>query len=199
LEISILSTTFNFTVAILELVCSGNVPEIANAKKRLVSAPAYSYTKPANRRQSQKQNGMYHIVYQSTAVKELSTQDLLDILHKARRNNAALGVTGLLLYSGGRILQVLEGEETTLRRLYKKIQADYRHTRVFTLSDGPISTRVFGDWCMAFQSVNKDDFEYLAGYINPKRVDFLDEYWPRIDPDLLEMLREFMLSEQPGM
>ncbi|WP_303311918.1 BLUF domain-containing protein [Hymenobacter sp. BT730] len=138
---------------------------------------------------------MHHIVYHSYAVGQQSTDDLTFLLQQARANNLRLGITGLLLYGNGSFVQVLEGEEEAVREVYAKIQADYRHTRVHTLADGPIQARMFKDWSMGFQPLSGENFERLSGYINPYRSNFLDDYLPEIDDGMLEMLKSFVEDE----
>lgn len=138
---------------------------------------------------------MHHIVYHSCAVGLQTAADLTFLLQQARANNARLGITGLLLYGNGSFVQVLEGEEEDVRQVYDKIQVDFRHTRVHTLSDGPIPARTFKDWTMGFQPLSGADFERISGYINPYRSDFLDAHLPAIDAGMLEMLKSFVEDE----
>jgi hypothetical protein len=53
---------------------------------------------------------MKNIVYVSAAVKLLDDDQLFDILSSSRKNNAERDVTGVLLYSEGVFIQVLEGD-----------------------------------------------------------------------------------------
>ncbi|UOG76528.1 BLUF domain-containing protein [Hymenobacter tibetensis] len=142
---------------------------------------------------------MHHIVYQSYAVGQPATSELRTLLKQARINNAALGVTGLLLYSHGSFLQVLEGEVEVVQEIYAKIKVDYRHTRVITLADGYIQKRFFTDWSMGFQELSGDDFVRLTGYINPYRSSFLDAHLPEIDEDMLVLLKSFVLNDGSQM
>lgn len=138
---------------------------------------------------------MYHIVYQSTAVGHPTTADLKWLLQQSRTNNAALGITGLLLYGNGNFLQVLEGEEQAVQLIYARIVVDQRHMHVLKLSDGPIERRIFGDWSMGFQPLKSDDFVRLTGYINPYRSNFLDAHLPEIDESMLVLLKSFVLND----
>jgi len=67
---------------------------------------------------------MYHIVYVSSASSKFSEEELLSILDGARKANEALGVTGLLVYIDGNIIQLLEGEENDVKTIYAKIVLD---------------------------------------------------------------------------
>ncbi len=90
------------------------------------------------------------IVYVSAAAVEFSEDDLDNLLEAARTNNAALDVTGVLLYSEGTFFQVLEGVPEIVTELYEKIAMDTRHNNVLMLSQSDIEDRNFGDWSMGF-------------------------------------------------
>lgn len=72
-----------------------------------------------------------------------------NILMASRRNNDAVGVTGLLYTDGVRFLQVLEGDRATVTTTFERIRADPRHHAVVVLSDREVSEREFGSWAMA--------------------------------------------------
>ena len=92
---------------------------------------------------------MISLVYISAAITEFDADDLQELLNRARQNNSRIGVTGLLLYVGGNILQILEGEEAIVQSLYNQISRDPRHRRLMKLFEGPINERQFGRWSMA--------------------------------------------------
>jgi hypothetical protein len=71
-----------------------------------------------------------------------------DIVTTARRRNAALGVTGFLMFDHQWYHQILEGEEMVLNDLYKSIKADVRHRDVETLAMDEIAEPLFPDWSM---------------------------------------------------
>jgi hypothetical protein len=93
------------------------------------------------------------LIYRSAAQTSLSQRELADLLTRARTKNAALGLTGMLLYDAGSFLQVLEGEREPLLALYARILLDPRHTDITKLLDREIDERQFGDWKMGFVSV----------------------------------------------
>ena len=72
-----------------------------------------------------------------------------NILIQSRRNNDAVGVTGLLYTDGTRFLQVLEGEGAAVTATFDRIRADARHHAVVVLSDKAVAERSFGRWAMA--------------------------------------------------
>lgn len=73
-----------------------------------------------------------------------------DILAKARDRNASVDVTGALLFTEGRFVQVLEGERDKVREIFDRIGADARHAEVEILSAQYSERRRFKEWSMAF-------------------------------------------------
>lgn len=92
---------------------------------------------------------LHHIVYCSRAAPATDQAVVDGIVHKAQRNNARLGITGLLVFGGGMFFQWLEGPRPELRRLMDSIKADRRHQNVVELSETEeVRERLFPDWAM---------------------------------------------------
>jgi hypothetical protein len=108
---------------------------------------------------------MKNIVYISTAVKLMHENQLFDILHNARQHNAALNISGVLLYSEGTFIQVLEGKDSVIDALYSRIEADQRHKGVVKLIDEPIAEKSFSQWLMGFTVTDSAKTEKLLGYL----------------------------------
>ncbi|OGX88672.1 BLUF domain-containing protein [Hymenobacter glacialis] len=96
---------------------------------------------------------IYQIFYHSRATQPPSEQELRALLEQSERRNARHRITGLLLYSAGRYVQVLEGAQHEVEALYTRIRCDPRHQQVVTVSEGPSPKRLFADWNMGFGSV----------------------------------------------
>lgn len=92
----------------------------------------------------------YRLIYSSTlSVAGDALRALLDeLLIKAAAHNASLGVTGVVLISHGRCLQVLEGEKQAVQQVYGGISADGRHKDLQVIENRPASTPQFGDWTL---------------------------------------------------
>lgn len=97
--------------------------------------------------------GAYQVLYRSRAVTRPNAAELQQLLAHARHRNAEAHITGLLLYSDGRYVQVLEGPEEAVRTLYARIRRDPRHTQVVTVREGFGPVRRFPHWRMAAGSV----------------------------------------------
>ncbi|MBV9829294.1 MAG: BLUF domain-containing protein [Alphaproteobacteria bacterium] len=94
---------------------------------------------------------MLTLVYVSSATELLTEHELLELLRHSRRNNAELGITGLLLHIGGNFMQALEGPDEAVEALYNRIGADPRHRQVRTILRMASAHRMFSDWNMGFQ------------------------------------------------
>lgn len=107
---------------------------------------------------------MFFIIYASSATENFTRDQLLELLAKSRSNNAAIGVTGILLYKDGNFIQVLEGEEDVVRTLYAKIAKDTRHKGITRLLQGVEAERQFPNWSMGFRDLKDPDVAALPGY-----------------------------------
>ncbi|MHC4216779.1 MAG: diguanylate phosphodiesterase, partial [Planctomycetota bacterium] len=106
---------------------------------------------------------LIQLIYGSAAKYSFSRSDLTNLLINARRNNVQLGVTGILLYSGGSFFQVLEGESETVDKLFAKIMGDERHKHVTVIIRESIAKRSFSDWTMAYTDISPQEADTIIG------------------------------------
>jgi hypothetical protein len=99
---------------------------------------------------------LFQLIYMST----LAT-DEPDILHgildSSVRNNPRKNITGMMLYSEGSVLQVLEGEKDEVQGLFRIIEKDARHSGIYMLIEGEITERNFASWSMGFRRLSQAD------------------------------------------
>ncbi len=89
------------------------------------------------------------LIYTSTATAEVvSNETLNDLADRAAKANAERHITGLLILSGNRFLQVLEGPHRHVHALSRNIVRDPRHHDVELISFEPVDTPYFDDWSM---------------------------------------------------
>ena len=93
---------------------------------------------------------LYYLIYSSSPTKTLSDIELELLLSTARVENEKHHVTGMLVCVPDNYLQLIEGSEEAIKRLYKNILNDSRHSNVITLKEGHINERFFPDWAMGF-------------------------------------------------
>ena len=133
---------------------------------------------------------MRQLLYVSNPTSELTPSALDNLLTASRANNALLGITGLLLHIDGGFLQMLEGEERSVRELYTRIAADRRHSDPRILLDREIPVRVFADWSMGFECPNLNDPE-TAGMFGVVRSAVHDRLAPGTGRIVAMMLQTF--------
>ena len=112
--------------------------------------------------------GCYSIVYSSAATIDFKDAALLQLLRQARGYNERAGITGVLMYGGGRFMQVLEGRPAAVRGLYARIAADPRHGCLEKLADGPVARREFAGWRMSFAP--RPAGPVPPGYLTPPQL-----------------------------
>ncbi len=88
------------------------------------------------------------LTYQSRASTRPTQSDLDALVARARIRNKQHGVTGMLLYEGGRFLQTLEGPPEDLDTIWSSIQRDERHSDITVLTHHLVSSRLFSDWSL---------------------------------------------------
>lgn len=134
------------------------------------------------------------IVYFSKAEGLLEQGDLSTILQQSRRNNARTGVTGVLLYVRGSIIQVLEGEKEAVEALYRRIEQDPRHTQVSRALNRPIQERLFPNWSMGYETLTDQQLEDLKTTLGLEKPDEQASEVP--DHIILKTLRVFYDSNK---
>lgn len=107
---------------------------------------------------------MLSLTYISSAAQLLTENELIQLLQHIRPINQHLGITGMLLYRDGNIIQTIEGPTDAVEQAFAKIQRDGRHKDVFVLLRQEISQRQFPNWSMGFHNVAGISEEALSGY-----------------------------------
>ncbi len=71
-----------------------------------------------------------HLIYVSESARPMTADDLEELLEETRSRNDDCRITGMLLYKNGRFMQLLEGEEEDVVKIYRSIERDDRHKEV---------------------------------------------------------------------
>jgi hypothetical protein len=106
---------------------------------------------------------LIHCIYASRALAAPNKIDVQTLLEHARRKNAELGITGMLLLIEDSFFQVLEGEAEAVEGVYGIIAQDARHDRVTQIIREPIAQRSFAGWSMGFAALQRADARELVG------------------------------------
>ena len=114
---------------------------------------------------------LVRLMYASRAVPTVDQEELLAILRASKGHNHQLGVTGVLCFSEGIFLQVLEGGRSAVNQLYNRIVTDPRHTQVELLSYEEIGERRFAGWSMGQVDMSRMNPALLLKYSERAALD----------------------------
>lgn len=139
---------------------------------------------------------MIELMYVSRAQQRFTEQQLTELLAISRRNNTLNNITGLLLYDGfGSFIQVIEGDESEVERLFKHIKNDSRHTNINRIACQPISQRGFPEWQMGFKRLSDDNIAGLEGFSQFMQAEQKFEHLSYEQSFAIKMLRYFRDSQ----
>lgn len=106
---------------------------------------------------------LVQLIYVSDLVGE-NESDIPAILKSSVRNNSKNGITGMLLYSRGNFLQVLEGEPDAVNATYDRIRLDPRHRNTIVLTREDVTERHFSNWRMGYRQLGPEHAASLPKY-----------------------------------
>lgn len=132
----------------------------------------------------------YSVIYRSKAEPSFKLSDVKEMLKLAQEKNAEHNVTGCLLYHKNQFLQLIEGEEATIKRLYANILYDRRHYDIKTVMERHTDTTLWSDWAMAFYDMSNN----RKGNVNHNKL-LMEGYVNRLksvkqDSEVLETLKK---------
>lgn len=104
------------------------------------------------------------LTYTSSVVDLLSVSQLVELIEQIRPKNERLGLTGLLLYSGGNVIQTLEGTSYAVYTVFDAIRADARHGDVRIVDRRYVGGRSFATWSMGFRNVSAREVADLQDF-----------------------------------
>lgn len=93
---------------------------------------------------------MKQIIYRSRLTDPRGASVVPEIVRSARMRNSIHGITGVLVFDGQSFCQHLEGDEAEVDHIFGAIRNDFRHTDLQILHEGPIRTRRYSVWSMAY-------------------------------------------------
>ncbi|WP_018410763.1 BLUF domain-containing protein [Methyloversatilis thermotolerans] len=107
---------------------------------------------------------LVRLIYASRVASSVTRADVDAILACSQRNNARVGVTGALCFTGTMFLQCLEGGRQAVNEVYHRIAGDPRHRDPALLSFEEIVAREFGDWAMGYVGHTPDNRALFLKY-----------------------------------
>ena len=100
------------------------------------------------------------LVYVSNRKPNCTEEEIEKILASCKKNNPPLNITGVLLYSEKKFIQLVEGESKVIMELYDKIKKDDRHSYTRMVALGAIKEKSFPSWHMGSKKIKDKDVDY---------------------------------------
>ncbi|MES2565248.1 MAG: BLUF domain-containing protein [Bacteroidota bacterium] len=113
---------------------------------------------------------MFELIYRSKADIKIKSSDIVDILNTSKHWNSLHNITGCLLYYNHEFIQILEGNETEVKKLFSRIEKDKRHTDVTHIIENAKQARTFKNWSMAYHELKKSEIHDL------NKQNFIDSF-----------------------
>jgi len=92
---------------------------------------------------------LIRIRYASTLAPDTTPTDIDDVVEWSTGWNRAHQITGVLAVEGDMVMQILEGPDAEVLKLFASIRSDSRHFGVVELQNEPIVSCRFADWGLA--------------------------------------------------
>lgn len=102
------------------------------------------------------------VVYMSRSTRPMTPDDLDHLLLDARSNNAAAGITGVLLHGDSQFFQYFEGSPAAVADVYARIRRSTLHKDLVELEYRQIEQRLFHKWFMGFREVPASVLQKLS-------------------------------------
>ena len=138
---------------------------------------------------------IFRLCYLSKPTKPFTAEDLDDIESKSIIANNERDVTGLLIVNDDRILQILEGAEDSVRKLYTKIEADSRHTMLKLASAVEDEVRLLYKWSMVVRGLAGTPTKLLEQFTEVYDELLAAEPQAEISIDHVDLFREIALFD----
>lgn len=86
-------------------------------------------------------NIFFQLIYTSKPSPQLTEKNMINILVDAQQYNQQKVISGFLLYSPEKLIQLIEGDEVNVMDLFHKIKKDKRHYDIIIRHSGFVDKR----------------------------------------------------------
>ena len=112
------------------------------------------------------------LIYVSNRKPACTQEEIDKILLSCEKNNPPLKITGVLLYSDTKFIQLVEGDAKVIVALYDKIKTDTRHSNPIMISYGPIKEKSFPSWHMGTKNIANDEVNFRTNITADDKATF---------------------------
>jgi len=106
------------------------------------------------------------ICYISVTKDNVSEEKIDEMLDSLVKKNAAINISGIIIYNNNNFLQIIEGKDIIINILYNKIKKGPRHHHIIKLIDCPIEQTIFEEYKTSFTLIkNSEEMNNLTEYL----------------------------------
>jgi hypothetical protein len=109
-------------------------------------------------------------VSRATSTGDIAEAYLSALCRSAQKYNAKAQITGVLTFHNGAFAQILEGSESALRELLRRMTKDPRHYNLRVLADGPIDQRCYADRPMEYLAPSIFVHKQIEGFLQQTKA-----------------------------
>lgn len=110
---------------------------------------------------------MFSLIYRSKAKGNLANHEIQLMMQKASQFNLQNNITGCIIYHDQNFIQLLEGNENSVRDLFRKISKDSRHEEIVLLNLEENNFPLFGKFSTIY-----NNFDDVSDQVRHKRMLF---------------------------
>lgn len=134
---------------------------------------------------------LWAMVCVSSAEEILNKEEVEQLLAEARSKQALNGLTGIIIFSDGNVLMLVEGEKDVVQAQFTGILRSPKHHSVMKIADMAIPHRYFEDYPLAFKPIHSEQLKSLDDFAEPERKEYLEECLSLNHP-IIKLLRDFI-------
>ena len=112
---------------------------------------------------------------------------VLHIVATSQLKNAALALTGALLFTGVHFAQIIEGPTASIKKLMISLANDQRHGNIMVVDESRITAREFPEWKMAYAGPS----QFVSRHVTILAQDPLRMEQRRAIERLIELIYQF--------
>ncbi|WP_295640116.1 BLUF domain-containing protein [uncultured Methylibium sp.] len=126
---------------------------------------------------------LVQFLYLSRIAGEKPFEVVAEVAVQARRNNARVGITGVLVFDGAHVCQYVEGSLAEIDGLIERLKRDPRHEALQVLHHGPSEgERLFARWRMGYLLLDDgQELTRFAALRGPAAVRAVLDQLPLVD------------------
>jgi hypothetical protein len=131
------------------------------------------------------------IVFVSSAVKNLSPDDIRQMAINAGSINSDLGITDLTIFAHGNVLVLMEGPWNTLKKRFEELKKHPSHHNIIKILSTSVSYRSFEGYPLALKIYGSQQYKCLDDFVSPERKEYFEEFL-NLDTQVSNAVRNFI-------